>query len=314
MRKETVLTEGWRFAKTQASNCWRRSFDDSNFQQVQVPHDYAIEGPFDKNNDLQFIGIESDGRADGLAHSGRTGGLPIGERAVYRKELFVPLELQGNRVTLEFDGVMFNSTVYVNDRKAGGWYYGYTSFEVDITSYVKFGQKNLVAVLVEPHYGMSRWYTGAGIYRKVKLVYKNPAHIAFEGVCVRSELQGKGAKLAVQTDLCNLDAEEGLWLDSIVLSPSGDEVARVSAPVHILPSQTLEQQIQLCTAQLWDQQHPRLYCLISRLHKQDEVVDETKTVFGLRTLEFNQQGFYLNGKRTQIRGVCLHHDQGALGA
>lgn len=313
MRKEEILTEGWRFAKTQASNCWRRSFDDSAFRQVRVPHDYAIEGPFDEKNDLQYIGIEADGRADGLAHSGRTGGLPIGERAVYRKELFVPAEQQGNRVTLEFDGVMFNSTVYVNDRKAGGWYYGYTSFEVDITNCVKFGQTNLLAVVVEPHYGMSRWYTGAGIYRKVKLVYKNPAHIAFDGVWVRSEVKGSGAELVVETDLCNRDAEEGLWLDSIVLDPDGNEAVRTTAPVHILPNQTLEQKIKLHDAQLWDQQNPRLYRLVSRLHKQEKLLDETETVFGIRTLEFNQQGFYLNGKKTPIKGVCLHHDQGALG-
>lgn len=313
MRKEELLTEGWRFAKTHASNCWRRSFDDSNFRQVRVPHDYAIEGPFDENNDLQYIGIEADGRADGLAHSGRTGGLPIGERAVYRKQLFIPGEQQGGRITLEFDGVMFNSTVYVNDHKAGGHYYGYTSFEVDITDFVKFGQQNLVAVVVEPHYGMSRWYTGAGIYRKVKLLYKDPAHIAFDGVWVRSEVQGENAKLVVETDLCNGDAEEGLWLDSIVLDPDGNEVARTSAPVHILKAQTLEQRMELCGVQLWEQENPRLYRMVSRLHKEDELLDETETVFGVRTLEFNKEGFFLNGHKTPIKGVCLHHDQGALG-
>lgn len=312
MRNKEILRDRWQFARTISSNAMYRSFDDSDFETVKVPHDYAIEGPFAEDNDLQDIGIAADKQGK-MLHTGRTGGLPIGERAVYRKRLFIPAERRGDRVTLEFGGVMFNATVYVNDQKAGHQYYGYTSFEVDITDYLRFGEENLLAVVVEPHYGMSRWYTGAGIYRKVALVYKNPAHIAYNGIYVTAQPEGEGARITVETEIENRTAEEGLWLDSIVLDPDGNEAARVSSPVHIL-SQTLQDKLFLPKAQKWEQNSPKLYQLVSRLHRGEEVLDETSTTFGVRSLEFTQEGFFLNGVKTPIKGVCLHHDLGALGA
>ena len=311
MRKEEILKHDWKFLQTKRLEAYRKNFDDSHFQTVRIPHDYAITGPFSENCDLQFTAITPDGRPEGEVSTGRTGGLPIGERGVYRKNIFIGADHRSEKIFLEFDGVMFQSTVYVNDIKVACQYYGYTSFQADITDAVVFGEENLISVVTEPHYGFSRWYTGAGIYRNVKLVFKPPFYIDYNGVYISS---GSDGSVHIETDVINSRSEEGFWLDSLICDASGNTVSSVSAPLHTSPGQTVLQRSHIPQVHLWNTDDPYMYTLISRIRFNDEITDEVRTAFGVRSLTFERNGFFINGKKLPFKGVCLHHDLGALGA
>lgn len=294
---------------------WRKN--ESNWETVRVPHDCAIDGPFDEKNDLQYMGIAADGRPDGLKHSGRTGGLPVAGRVVYRKKIFIPVERCNDVITLEFGGAMFDCTVYVNDRKAGYRFYGYSSFQVDISSFVRFGEENLIAVELNPRFGFSRWYPGAGLYRDVKLLFKSRTHVAYNGTYVVSSMDWdkNTAVIDIQTEVCNYDAEEGVLLTSIIYDAENKEVTRTVSPVHIENCQTVIQKLKIAEPVLWDLENPVQYRLVSEVTIGEKLCDRYETLFGVRTLEFSRDGgFLLNKKQVKIKGVCQHHDLGALGA
>ena len=294
----------WTFTKGPAVGAEAAAFDDSAWTPVRLPHDWAISGPYDPQGDPH------------------TGKLPWRGEGWYRKLFVLPASDSGKRVYLDFDGVMANPTVYVNGQKAGGWDYGYMSFRVDATAFVKPGATNLLAVHADTREHNSRWYPGAGIYRKVELVVCDPLHISQWGTFVTTpDVSPDRATIRVETTLENHTptAAEAV-VETILLDPKGKEVGRNRTNVTVPAAGSCANTATLSTSkpQLWDITTPRLYTAITRVllpsTPQTTLLDQTTTPFGIRTFEFTaNDGFHLNGRRVQLNGVCLHSDLGPLG-
>jgi len=299
-RREENFNRDWKFVKESQPGAEAVGFDDSGWQPVRLPHDWAISGPYEPEGDY------------------RTGKLPWKGEAWYRKTFSLPASVKGKRVYLDFDGVMAMPTVYVNGRKAGGWDYGYVSFRVDVTDHVKPGQPNLVAVHVDtrPHY--SRWYPGAGIYRKVQLVVNEPVHLAQWGVFVTTPMvTSTSASIRVETTLNNHTAASVQpEVETILRDPEGREFAKQRMTLAIPASGSATGLVSLAIAspKLWDVEAPHRYTVVTRVFVGDRLMDSTETPFGIRTFEFTaNDGFHLNGRRVQMKGVNLHSDLGPLG-
>jgi len=291
----------WRFAKGEQPGAESTAFDDSAWQPVRLPHDWAISGPYDPQA------------------SPHTGKLPWQGEGWYRKPFVLQETDGGKRVYLDFDGVMAMPTVFVNGRKAGGWDYGYMSFRVDATEFVHFGATNMVAVHVDTRPHHSRWYPGAGIYRKVQLVVKDPVHIAHWGTYVTTpDVNRESATVRVETTVENLLATEAtLGLETSLIDPKGKPVAVLRTALFVRPGdrEPVVQTFNLPEPQLWDIESPNLYHAVTRVLVDDGLADQQDTPFGIRTFQFTaNDGFHLNGRRVQLYGVNLHHDQGPLGA
>ena len=295
------LNPGWKFAKGSHPGAEAVSFSDSSWATVRLPHDWAIAGPYEPQGDPH------------------TGKLPWRGEAWYRKQFTLPASDAAKRVYLDFDGVMAAPTVYVNGEKAGGWDYGYMSFRVDATKLVRPGQTNLVAVHVDTRRHNSRWYPGAGIYRKVQLTVKNPVHIAHWGTFITTPgIDANSAQVRVRTSLENhTTGSSPVEVETIVLDPTGKQVAkdRKAATIPANGAQDLDQAFSIPKPGLWDIQTPQLYRSVSRVLVGGKPVDASDTPFGIRTFQFTpNDGFHLNGRRVQLKGVNLHHDHGPLGA
>ena len=180
------LKTGFRFlrlnADTFSGDMVLPGYDDSNWRTVRIPHDWGIEGDFDRENDISENMVVEDGMTKTEIHTGRTGALPFLGGGVYRKWVDIA---PADKVFLELDGVMWHSSVYINGHKAGGNHFGYKSYCLDITDFVKFGERNLIAVYAEMRKDCSRWYPGGGIYRNMRLVTKPAKHIAYNGIWLR---------------------------------------------------------------------------------------------------------------------------------
>jgi beta-galactosidase len=296
------FNDDWRFHKGQAAGAENPDFDDSQWLKLRLPHDWAIDGPFDRKLNPH------------------TGGLPIAGTGWYRKGFVLPASAQGRYFTIEFDGAMSNATVWLNGKLLGGRPYGYIGFAFDLTPYLRFdGQNNVLAVRLTPEARSSRWYPGAGIYRNVWLDVMGPLHVAHWGTYVTStKVSDESALVEVRTQVSNrLGIESKIVLRSIVLDASGSAVAQSETPAAVAPhaTRTLASSLDLSRPQRWDLDHPYLYTLRSEVIYGDKVVDRYSTPFGVRTIAFEKgKGFLLNGRRTKLRGVCLHHDLGSLGA
>ncbi len=294
--------EGWLFTRGELSRkAAQPDFDDRDWQPVRIPHDWAIAGPFEKS-----------------AH-GSTGKLPWKGVGWYRKDFFLGDGKEDQRVYLDFDGVMAVARVYVNGTLAGEWDYGYTSFRVDATPHVKFGEANTVAVQVDTREWGSRWYPGAGIYRKVALVVRNPVHLAHWGVTITTPRVTPGSAAVTITSAIenHLQEDAAVAVEVTLLDPHGAEVASGEAAAVISPrgSETANVRLEVTRPALWDLESPSLYQARVAVREGGEVVDESATEFGIRTFAFTaDDGFHLNGRRVQLKGVNLHHDQGPLGA
>ena len=198
-RTETYFKTGWKFSRTDNPAQSATDFNDSGWEQVRVPHDWAIYGPFSKNNDKQITAIAQDGQTEASEHSGRTGGLPFVGAGWYRLKFEAPDFDEGRRATLIFDGAMSHARVYINGKEAGGWIYGYNSFEVDATPYLKAGRVNTLAVRLENETESSRWYPGAGLYRNVHLVVTDArASIKTWGTWVSTREVSKDGKAGIE--------------------------------------------------------------------------------------------------------------------
>ncbi len=300
-RVELNFNKDWRFAKGSQTNSHTPEFDDSAWQVVRLPHDWAIAGPYEPR---------------GNPHTGK---LPWQGEGWYRKRFVLPDAWSGKRVYLDFDGVMAMPTVYINGQKAGGWDYGYMSFRVDGTDFVRFGQTNVVAVHVDTRPHQSRWYPGAGIYRKVKLVVTDPVHIAHWGIFVTTPVvTDSTAEVRIQTTVENHDsALQLVTLQTTLVDPGGKTAGRTIQTLSIGAGQQREfiQQVTISNPKRWDIETPHLYKAVSRVTVSGRLVDQTETTFGIRTFRFTaDDGFHLNGRRVQLKGVNLHHDLGPLGA
>lgn len=272
------------------------SYDDSAWRAVQLPHDWAIESP--------FLAEEPN----------ETGKLPWNDIGWYRKEFTVPANEAGSRFYLDFDGVMSMPKVYVNGQFAGEWAYGYSSFRIDITDLLKFGEKNVISVRANNPPNGTRWYPGAGIYRHVWLTKSNPVHVDLWGVSITTPRISKNAAMVKTVTTVRNASDKPVSVK--VSQRIGKNVRSTSQAIEIKPGATrdVELALNLPSPQLWELDKPKLYTLTTSIKSDEGVVDSVKNTFGVRKAEWKPDGFYLNGRRVYLKGVCQHHDLGPLGA
>jgi len=292
---------GWRFQKGELPGAEQPAFDDASWRALDLPHDWAIEGPFDPKI------------------SPHQGSLPSFGVAWYRKHFAAPAAGRGRTYTLELDGAMSNSTVYLNGRELGGRPYGYIGFAVDLTPALRFGGDNVLAVRLAPEEHSSRWYPGAGLYRHVWVDATGPVHVARWGTYVTTPAVTEAeATVSVRSELQNREATEArVVLETSVVAADGREVARATSDATLPASATTSVAASVVVPKptRWDVEHPYLYTVVSTLKRGTSVLDQYRTPFGIRTIEWGPtRGFVLNGRRVPLKGVCDHHDLGALGS
>ncbi len=276
-------------------------FSDSSWRQVNLPHDWAIEGPFD------------------MKLPGGTGKLPFAGVGWYRKHFSIPASDAGKEIFLDVDGAMSYAMLWCNGKFVGGWPYGYSSFRFDLTPYLKVGGENVIAIRLDNPDESSRWYPGAGIYRNVWLVKNEPVHVAHWGTYLTTPEIGKDrAKVVLKIDLDNHSAKDAEVSVKTDLQFDGKSIATIEGGMVKVPAKgkvTVQGVGSIANPQLWSIETPNLYTAITTVTQNGKVVDRYETPFGIRTIEFTaDHGFLLNGKRVQIKGVCNHHDLGAIGA
>lgn len=312
-RTEMLLEKGWKFTKGDVSGAEGTSFNDTHWESVVVPHDWAIYGPFDRNNDLQNVAVTQNFEKEASVKTGRTGGLPYVGVGWYRTRFDVE---PGRQTMLVFDGAMSEAKVYVNGKEACFWPFGYNSFYCDVTSFLNYdGKQNLLAVRLENRPQSSRWYPGAGLYRNVRVVTTGQIHVPVWGtqlttphvsedyasVCLRTSVENAGrTELTVQTD---------------IISPEGKVVSSKKNKGYINHGLPFTQNFIVEHPALWSPESPSLYRAVSKIYSGDTLLDTYTTRFGIRSIEYiADKGFFLNGKHRKFQGVCNHHDLGPLGA
>ncbi len=312
-RSEFTLEKGWRFTKGDVPEAAAAVFDDSGWQQVTVPHDWAIYGPFDRSNDLQQVAVEQNLESEASVKTGRTGGLPYVGVGWYRTSFSVP---QGKVVTLLFDGAMSEARVYVNGQEACFWPYGYNSFFVDVTSLVNAdGSPNTLAVRLENLPESSRWYPGAGLYRNVHVILTEQVHVPVWGMQVTTPHVDAGYAAVKLRMAIEGVGEKQVRVHTDILSPEGTVVAVKENKRKLNHGDPFEQNFIVESPALWSPESPSLYRAVSRLYVDDVQVDSCTTRFGIRSVELvADKGFFLNGEPRKFQGVCNHHDLGPLGA
>jgi beta-galactosidase len=309
-RMVTTLEKGWKFTKGDFPEAFNSNFDDSKWESVTVPHDWAIHGPFDKTIDMQVIAITQNNEKKATEKTGRTGALPFIGVGWYRASFEVPDYKKGKQVLLTFDGAMSEAQVYVNGQKVGERPYGYSYFYFDITSYLKPDGKNLLAVRLENRPKSSRWYPGAGIYRKVQIIVKDEVSIEHWGTFITTPfISDEVAKVNIKTKVNG----NYVKLVTTINDADGNEITSGSTTQKF--GDGMEQNLAVPNPNLWSPETPYLYTAVSRVYQNDVLKDEQTIRFGIRQIEYKaDEGFFLNGKVTKFKGVCLHHDLGPLGA
>lgn len=290
---------------------WQFSRDSINYSPVTVPHDWAINGPFDKKWDLQNVAIVQNGETEKTEKSGRSGALPWIGRGFYKTT--VDLKKLPKTAVLEFDGAMSDPHVYINGKLAGHWAYGYNAFRVDAAPYLKKG-KNEISVSLDNREESSRWYPGGGLYRPVQLVTNADAATINQWGCyfrTESIVDGK-AEISICTNINNVD--KTLSVENQLVDATGKIVAQYKYGDFDAQG-NVQKKLTVDNAQLWSPESPYLYKLVTRLYRNNKLVDQVQQKVGIRTVRVAQyDGFQLNGVTRKIKGVCLHHDLGPLGA
>ena len=345
-RERICLNNGWRFSKTDAADAgtnlsysalraWilptgnaftinaptlrpasepagnisltQSGFDDSQWQLLNLPHDWGIEGPFKQE------------------YPSETGKLPWWGVAWYRKHLDISAADAGRKIFLDVDGAMSYATVWLNGKLVGGWPYGYASWRVELTPFVKFGADNVIAIRLDNPPESSRWYPGGGVYRNVWLVKTAPVRVAHWGTYVTTpDVNEKFATVKIKVNVENsTEAEVAVSMKNEIFELNaygkrGKSVASVSnANLKISANQSAssESQTVVISPKLWGLEKPQRYVVVTTVQQNGRAVDVYETPFGIRTIEFTaDRGFFLNGKHVKLQGVCDHHDLGALGA
>ena len=300
-RQVVSFCDDWRFTKGDPADAVTVELDDSGWQRVRLPHDWAIAGPFNPDE------------------NGYAGKLPWRGVGWYRKTFRLEATDAGRCVYFDFDGVMAFPKVYINGQLAGQWDYGYMSFRVDATDLVRFGEDNLIAVQADTREHGTRWYPGAGIYRKVTMTLCNPVHLGHWATFVTTpEVTDERATIRVESIVENHTAHEANVRTVLAIhDPEGLRVARLEA--HFKSPAGEDRAVGLSVVvprpQRWDVDDPKLCRARLTVHRGDEVLDREDVAFGIRKFAFTaDDGFHLNGRRVQLYGVNLHHDHGPLGA
>jgi beta-galactosidase len=285
----------------------QRNFDDRSWRQLNLPHDWGIEGPFNQE------------------YPGETGKLPWWGVAWYRKHFSVSASDKGRQIYLDIDGAMAYATVWLNGRLVGGWPYGYASFELDLTPDIEFGADNVIAIRLDNPPDSSRWYPGGGIYRNVWLVKTAPIHVGHWGTFITTTDVNRSAAtvdLKVSIDNNSVSPVNATVKTQVYELANGQKAGKPvssSAPdgLTIAAGATVSSMMtmRVDSPKLWNLQEPNLYSAVTTVEQNGKTIDSYETVFGIRTIKFDvDQGFLLNGEHVRINGVCDHHDLGPLGA
>lgn len=312
-RSEYLLEKGWKFTKGEVSNAEASAFNDTKWETVTIPHDWAIFGPFDKNNDLQNVAVTQNFETQASLKTGRTGGLPYVGTGWYRTTFH---STPGKQTTLIFDGAMSEARVFVNGKEACFWPCGYNSFYCDVTGLVnEDGKNNVLAVRLENRPQSSRWYPGAGLYRNVHVVTTEKIHVPVWGTQITTPfVKDEYASVCLHTTILNAGKTE-LTVTTDIVDADGQVVSTKTNKGYINHDQPFTQNFIVEQPKLWSPETPILYKAVSKIYAGDTLLDTYTTRFGIRTIEYvPDKGFYLNGKRRKFQGVCNHHDLGPLGA
>ncbi|HQE35289.1 MAG TPA: glycoside hydrolase family 2 TIM barrel-domain containing protein, partial [Flavobacterium alvei] len=297
------FNKNWNFKLGDYPKAINANFSTADWRSLQLPHDWSIEGAFNKDNPTK--------QAQGF--------LPAG-KGWYRKVFTVPANWKNKTVSVEFDGVFKNSEVFINGHSLGIRPNGYISFSYELSQYLNFGKQNIIAVKVDndaqPN---SRWYTGSGIYRNVRLVASEKLHVAKWGTYVTTpEVSEAKASVHLEVTVENkTNVEKEFQLVTSILDANNKEVAKASTTEKIGANANAKKVHNLNVNQpkLWDTENPNLYKIVTSIYEKSKLIDNYETPLGFRFFSFDaEKGFSLNGKPTKILGVCLHHDNGALGA
>ncbi len=309
--RKVELLKQWQFTQYDDGASFQSSFDDSTWKTVEVPHDWAAEGEFDFANDIQLTMVVQDGEREARFRCGRSGALPYTGVGWYRTHFNI--EDTSKVYDLLFDGAMSHAKVYVNGNYVGGRPNGYISFHFDISKYVKEGD-NVLAVRLENFNSQSRWYPGAGLYRKVSLIQKEKNHIPIWGTYVTTPIIEKG-KATVHAEI-TIKGEGLVSIKNEILNTEGEILASNIQDINASTTKIAISDLTLKKKNitLWSLENPYLYTLKSTIITDGEESDVTITPFGIRSLAFELDGFYLNGKKTRFKGVNMHHDLGPTGA
>lgn len=312
-RSEYLLEKGWKFTKGEVSNAEMPAFNDAKWETVDIPHDWAIFGPFDKSNDLQNVAVTQNFETQASLKTGRTGGLPYVGIGWYRTTFH---STPGKQTTLIFDGAMSEARVFVNGKEACFWPCGYNSFYCDVTSLVnEDGKNSTLVVRLENRPQSSRWYPGAGLYRNVHVVTTEKIHVPVWGTQITTPyVKDEYASVCLRTTILNAEKTE-LTVVTDIIDADGQVVSTKTNKGVINHGQPFTQNFIVERPKLWSPETPVLYKAVSKIYSGDTLLDTYSTRFGIRTIEYiADKGFYLNGKRRKFQGVCNHHDLGPLGA
>ena len=301
LAQDINFNDTWKFYNAEAQGAENPSFDDSKWRNLSLPHDWAIEGPFD------------------VKYNARSGGLPFHGTGWYRKNFATPKDAKGKVVRIEFEGAMYDAHIWINGQFVGNRPYGYIGFEFDISKFLKYdGTENLIAVRLQPKDLSSRWYPGAGIYRSVWLKVDEPVHVAQWGTFITTPtVTTAKAVIQNQTKVVNkTNKEVTATISHEYINPSGKSVGKVDENLILPPTGTAVSGLYYNLTQplLWDLNTPNLYTAKTSVLIDNKVVDTYESKFGIRTIAYNVDGFYLNGRKVRFNGVCLHHDNGSLGS
>ena len=300
--KELTLSDNWQF-----------SHDGSHWESVRIPHDWAISGSFDKQIDIQHVAIKENGEDIRTEHTGRSGSLPWIGKGEYKTKFMIPADC--SHAELLFDGAMSEPVVYVNGKEAGRWAYGYNAFHIDITPYIfKDGKENELLVKLTNLEESSRWYPGAGIYRPVKLLMTGDVALDTWGTCVRTvNADSSQANICVNAQLRKGCSSSATKATMSILDHHHKILYSQTCGFDASGHATVTFNVQ--NPRLWSPESPELYFVNTKVYHDNLLCDESQTRFGIRTISVSKEkGFQLNGVTRKLKGVCLHHDLGPLGA
>ncbi len=295
------FNDSWLFYNDVAKGAEKADFNDEDWRKLSLPHDWAIEGPFD------------------VKYNARSGGLPFHGTGWYRKHFTMDKSAEGKLVHMEFEGAMYDAHVWINGNFVGNRPYGYIGFEFEISKHLKYdGSDNVVAVRLTPKDLSSRWYPGAGLYRSVWLKINNPVYVEQWGAYITTPTVSK--KLGVvqnETTIVNSsNVATKVTVKQEYFSPDGKLAAKIDDEITVKANSKAVSGtwVNVQNPKIWDTENPNIYKAVTTVSKDGKVIDMYNSTFGFRSISFTTEGFFLNGKKIRFNGVCLHHDNGALGA